>query len=173
MLKIVLAPDPALRKICDPLEQIDSHHQELIKQMFETMYEANGVGLAAPQVGINKRIFIIDAGAREEIKNPIAMINPKILKIKKTISTYEEGCLSFPGHYAELERPDEITIEYLDENNKKKNLIAKDFTSRIIQHELDHINGILFIDYLSRLKRDVIIRKMKKYKKGENKSEQE
>jgi|TARA_B110000114_G_scaffold178282_1_gene211099 peptide deformylase len=171
MLKIVLAPDPALRKTCDPLEQVDSHHQKLIKEMFETMYEANGVGLAAPQVGVNKRIFIIDAGIREEIKNPIAMINPIITNIKKNISIYEEGCLSFPGHYAELERPDEITVEYLDEYNKKQRLITKDFTSRVIQHELDHINGILFIDHLSRLKRDIIIKKMKRHKKELNKSE--
>ena len=139
--------------------------------MFQTMYEANGVGLAAPQVGINKRIFVIDSGAREEIKKPIAMINPIITSIKKSLSVYEEGCLSFPGHYAELERPDEITVEYLDIDNKKKKLTSKDFTSRIIQHELDHINGILFIDHLSRLKRDVIIRKMKKYKKELNQSE--
>jgi peptide deformylase len=171
MLKIVLAPDPALRKTCDPLEQVDSHHQKLIKEMFETMYEANGVGLAAPQVGVNKRIFIIDAGIREEIKNPIAMINPIITNIKKNISIYEEGCLSFPGHYAELERPDEITVEYLDEYNKKQRLVTKDFTSRVIQHELDHINGILFIDHLSRLKRDIIIKKMKRHKKELNKSE--
>ena len=172
MLKIVLAPDPVLRIVCDPLAQVDSHHKKLIKEMFETMYEANGVGLAAPQVGINKRIFIIDAGAREEIKNPIAMINPIITNIKKKTSIYEEGCLSFPSHYAELERSDEITVEYLDEYNKKQKLVTKDFTSRVIQHELDHINGILFIDHLSRLKRDVIIRKMKKYKKELNKSDE-
>ncbi|MDB9776262.1 peptide deformylase [Alphaproteobacteria bacterium] len=171
MLKIVLAPNPALKKTCDPLEQVDSHHQKLIKEMFETMYEANGVGLAAPQVGINKRIFVIDAGAREEIKNPIAMINPILTNIKKMTSIYEEGCLSFPGHYAELERPDEITVEYLDENNKKQKLISNNFTSRVIQHELDHINGILFVDHLSRLKRDIIIKKMKKHKKELNKNE--
>ena len=171
MLKIVLAPDPALKKTCDPLEQVDIHHQKLIKEMFETMYEANGVGLAAPQVGINKRIFVIDAGAREDIKNRIAMINPILTNIKKTTSLYEEGCLSFPGHYAELERPDEITVEYLDENNKKQKLISKNFTSRVIQHELDHINGILFVDHLSRLKRDIIIKKMKKHKKELNKNE--
>ena len=171
MLKIVLAPDPALKKTCDPLEQVDSHHQKLIKEMFETMYKANGVGLAAPQVGINKRIFVIDAGAREEIKNPIAMINPILTNIKKTTSIYEEGCLSFPGHYAELERPDEIIVEYLDENNKKQKLISNNFTSRVIQHELDHINGILFVDHLSRLKRDIIIKKMKKHKKELNKNE--
>ncbi|MDC0861081.1 peptide deformylase [Alphaproteobacteria bacterium] len=171
MLKIVLAPDPALKKTCDPLEQVDSHHQKLIKEMFKTMYKANGVGLAAPQVGINKRIFVIDAGAREEIKNPIAMINPILTNIKKTTSIYEEGCLSFPGHYAELERPDEITVEYLDENNKKQKLISNNFTSRVIQHELDHINGILFVDHLSRLKRDIIIKKMKKHKKELNKNE--
>jgi peptide deformylase len=171
MLKIVFAPDPILRQTCEQLEQVDEHHVKLIKEMFQTMYEANGVGLAAPQVGINKRIFVIDSGAREEIKKPIAMINPIVTSIKKSLSVYEEGCLSFPGHYAELERPDEITVEYLDIDNKKKKLTSKDFTSRIIQHELDHINGILFIDYLSRLKRDVIIRKMKKYKKELNQSE--
>jgi peptide deformylase len=108
---------------------------------------------------------VIDPQAREEIQTPMAMINPKIIKISNTLTTFEEGCLSFPNHYAELERPEEITVEFLDENNKKQILVTKDFTSRVIQHELDHLNGILFVDHLSRLKRDVIIRKMKKYKK--------
>ncbi|MAV82322.1 MAG: peptide deformylase [Pelagibacteraceae bacterium] len=165
MLKIVLAPDPILKNVCEPLEQVDPQHKLLIKDMFQAMYEANGVGLAAPQVGINKRIFVIDPQAREEIQTPMAMINPKIIKISNTLTTFEEGCLSFPNHYAELERPEEITVEFLDENNKKQILVTKDFTSRVIQHELDHLNGILFVDHLSRLKRDVIIRKMKKYKK--------
>jgi len=170
MLKIVYAPDPMLKEVCEPLSQVDDHHRELIKKMFEAMYEANGVGLAAPQVGINKRIFILDSGAREEEKKPLTMINPSLVSLDDKTVSYEEGCLSFPEHFAEIDRPDQLTIKYLDENNKKKTLTTDGFTSRIIQHELDHLNGILFVDYLSRLKRDVIIRKMKKFKKENNSS---
>ena len=132
------------------------------------MYEANGVGLAAPQVGIDMRIFILDPGAKEEEKKPLAMINPVLLSIDENLTPYEEGCLSFPEHFAEIDRPDKLTIEYLDENNEKKVISTDGFTSRIIQHELDHLNGILFVDHLSRLKRDVIIRKMKKFKKDQS-----
>ena len=131
------------------------------------MYDANGVGLAAPQVGLDMRIFIVDAAAREEEKTPITMINPKIISIESDLVPYEEGCLSFPEHFAEIDRPDKLKVEYIDENNKKKILSTDGFNSRIIQHELDHLNGILFVDHLSRLKRDVIIRKMKKFKKEE------
>jgi len=139
-----------------------------MKEMYEVMYEANGVGLAAPQVGLDMRIFIVDASAREEQKTPLAMINPKIISIEENLVPYEEGCLSFPEHFAEIDRPDKLSIEYIDENNQKKILNTNGFTSRIIQHELDHLNGILFVDYLSRLKRDVIIRKMKKFQKEKN-----
>ena len=165
MLKIVYAPDPILKKECLPIPQVDDQHRLLIKQMYEAMYKANGVGLAAPQVGLNKRIFILDPGAREEERKPLTMINPTLISIEEKIVPYEEGCLSFPEHFAEIDRPDKLTIEYLDEKNKKNTLTTDGFTSRIIQHELDHLNGILFVDHLSRLKRDVIIRKMKKYKK--------
>ena len=132
------------------------------------MYDANGVGLAAPQVGLDMRIFIVDAAAREEEKTPLTMINPKIISIEENLVPYEEGCLSFPEHFAEIERPDKLSIEYIDENNQKQILNTEGFTSRIIQHELDHLNGILFVDNLSRLKRDVIIRKMKKFQKEKN-----
>ena len=167
MLKLVYAPDPILKKECQPLAQVDDHHRTLIKKMYEVMYDANGVGLAAPQVGLDMRIFIVDAAAREEEKTPITMINPKIISIEDDLVSYEEGCLSFPEHFAEIDRPDKLKIEYIDENNKKKILSTDGFNSRIIQHELDHLNGILFVDHLSRLKRDVIIRKMKKFKKEE------
>ena len=168
MLKLVYAPDPILKKESLEIPQVDEHHRKLIKEMYEVMYKANGVGLAAPQVGENLRIFIIDAGAREEEKKPITMINPRLLSLGNEIVPYEEGCLSFPDHFAEIDRPDELTIEYIDENNNKKKLITNGFASRIIQHELDHLNGILFVDHLSRLKRDIIIRKMKKFKKEKN-----
>ena len=136
--------------------------------MYEVMYDANGVGLAAPQVGLDMRIFIVDAAAREEEKTPLTMINPKSISIEENLVPYEEGCLSFPEHFAEIERPDKLSIEYIDENNQKQILNTEGFTSRIIQHELDHLNGILFVDHLSRLKRDVIIRKMKKFQKEKN-----
>ena len=165
MLKLIYAPDPILKKESLPLPQVDDHHRALIKQMYQVMYTSNGVGLAAPQIGLNIRIFILDANSRDEEKRPITMINPKIITIEENKVPYEEGCLSFPEHFAEIERPEKIKIEYLDEDNSKKISKFEGFESRIIQHELDHLNGILFVDYLSRLKRDVIIRKMKKYKK--------
>ena len=168
MLKLVYAPDPILKKKCQPLAQVDDHHRALIKKMYEVMYDANGVGLAAPQVGLDMRIFIVDAAAREEEKTPLTMINPKITSIEENLVPYEEGCLSFPEHFVEIERPDKLSIEYIDENNQKQILNTEGFTSRIIQHELDHLNGILFVDHLSRLKRDVIIRKMKKFQKEKN-----
>jgi len=133
--------------------------------MYEIMYSANGVGLAAPQIGLNIRIFILDSGSRDKEKKPITMINPKIISLEDEKASYEEGCLSFPEHFAEIERPDKVKIEYLDKDNSKKISTFGGFESRIIQHELDHLNGILFVDHLSRLKRDVIIRKMRKFKK--------
>ena len=168
MLKLVYAPDPILKKKCLPIPQVDDHHRDLILQMYDVMYKANGVGLAAPQVGIDMRIFILDSGAREEEKKPLTMINPVLVSLDEETTLYEEGCLSFPEHFAEIDRPDKLAVEYLDEKNKKKVLSTDGFTSRIIQHELDHLNGILFVDHLSRLKRDVIIRKMKKFKKDQS-----
>ena len=149
-------------------KEIKNDHKnldKLIQDMWETMYNANGVGLAAPQIGLNIRIFILDASSRDEEKKPMTMINPKIISLHENKVPYEEGCLSFPEHFAEIDRPEKIKIEYLDEDNSKKISTFTGFESRIIQHELDHLNGILFVDHLSRLKRDVIIRKMRKYKK--------
>ena len=110
MLKLVYAPDPILKKECQPLAQVDDHHRTLIKEMYEVMYEANGVGLAAPQVGLDMRIFIVDAAAREEEKTPITIINPKLISIEDDLVPYEEGCLSFPEHFAEIDRPDKLKI---------------------------------------------------------------
>ena len=165
MLKLIYAPDPILKKESLSISQVDDHHREFIKQMYEVMYSANGVGLAASQVGLNIRVFILDASSRDDEKKPVTIINPKIISLDQNTVPYEEGCLSFPKHFAEIDRPEKIKIEYLNENNLKKTSTFKGFESRIIQHELDHLNGILFVDHLSRLKRDVIIRKMRKYKK--------
>ena len=169
MLKLVYAPDPILKKECSPVPQVDDHHRELISKMYDVMYEANGVGLAAPQVGIDMRIFILDPGAKEEEKKPLAMINPVLLSIDENTTPYEEGCLSLPGHYAEIERPAECRVKYIDYNGKEKEIEANGLLSTCIQHEVDHLNGTLFIDYLSKLKKDMILKKLVKHKKEFNK----
>jgi len=167
--KIVIEPDPILRKKSESLEKVDDEIRELLDDMLETMYAAPGIGLAAVQVGILKRLIVIDISKDKEKKNPLFLINPEIVSKSKNTSIYEEGCLSLPGHFAEIERPAECQINFLDYNGKKKVISAKGLLSTCIQHELDHLNGILFIDYLSKLKKDMIIKKLVKHKKELNK----
>ena len=167
--KIVIEPDPILRKKSEPLEEVNNDLRKLMDEMLETMYEAPGIGLAAVQVGILKRLIVIDVSKDKEKKNPLFLINPEIVSKSKNTSIYEEGCLSLPGHFAEIERPAECQINFLDYNGKKKEISAKGLLSTCIQHELDHLNGILFIDYLSKLKKDMIIKKLVKHKKELNK----
>ena len=164
---IITEPNNILRQVSKPVEKVGNEEQQLMRDMLETMYAANGIGLAAIQIGVPKRIIVMDISHDDKKKEPRYFVNPVILKKNSKTTTYEEGCLSFPEHFAEIDRPDKLKIEYIDENNKKKILSTDGFNSRIIQHELDHLNGILFVDHLSRLKRDVIIRKMKKFKKEE------
>tara|TARA_B100000965_G_scaffold176920_1_gene147581 strand:+ start:51 stop:572 length:522 start_codon:yes stop_codon:yes gene_type:complete len=164
--KILTEPDPILRKKCDPIEQVDSETKKLMDDMLETMYAAPGIGLAAIQVGILKRLVVIDISKGEEEKKPIFLINPKIIHRSKKTSVYEEGCLSLPGQFAEIERPAECTLKYIDYDGKEKELKADGLLATCIQHEVDHLNGILFIDYLSKLKKDMIIKKLVKQKKG-------
>jgi peptide deformylase len=163
--KILIEPDPILRKKCQSIEKVDSYVKKLIDDMFETMYEAPGIGLAAVQVGILKRVIVLDISKNEEKKNPICLINPEITFRSKKKSTYEEGCLSLPGQFAEVERPKECHLKYLDYNGKSKDLKADGLLATCIQHEVDHLEGILFIDYLSKLKKDFIIKKLLKQKK--------
>ena len=163
--KIIIEPDPILRKKSKKLEKVDDDLRKLMDDMLETMYSAPGIGLAAVQIGILKRLIVIDITKDDQKKNPIFLINPKIIKKSKNTSIYEEGCLSLPGHFAEIERPSECQIDYVDYNGKEKNLKASGLLATCIQHEIDHLNGILFIDYLSKLKKDMIIKKLKKYKK--------
>ena len=137
--------------------------------MLETMYAAPGIGLAAVQIGILKQIIVIDVSKKNEKKNPIFLVNPKITFKSKKTSIYEEGCLSLPGHFAEIERPAECYVDYINYDGKKKNLKAEGILATCIQHEIDHLNGILFIDYLSKLKKDMILKKLIKHKKEINK----
>jgi len=163
--KILTEPDPILRKKCEPLEKVDEETKKLMDDMLETMYAAPGIGLAAIQVGILKRLVVIDISKEEEKKKPIFLINPQILHQSKNTSVYEEGCLSLPGQFAEIERPAECTIKYIDYDGKEKELKSDGLLATCIQHEVDHLNGILFIDYLSKLKKDMIIKKLVKQKK--------
>ena len=163
--KIVIEPDPILRKKSEILEKVDDELRGLLDDMLETMYSAPGIGLAAVQVGILKRVIVIDVSKDKEKKDPFFFINPEIISKSKNTSTYEEGCLSLPGYFAEIERPAECHVKYIDYYGKKKEIKATGLLSTCIQHEIDHLNGVLFIDYLSKLKRDMIVKKLIKQKK--------
>ena len=166
---IIIEPDPILRKKSDILEKVDDELRILLDDMLETMYAAPGIGLAAVQIGILKRLIVIDISKDKEKKNPIFLINPEIISKSKNTSIYEEGCLSLPGHFAEIERPEECQIKYIDYEGKKNEMKANGLLATCIQHEIDHLNGILFIDYLSKLKKDMIVKKLVKQKKELNK----
>jgi len=161
---ILIEPNEKLRQVSKPVEKVGKEEQQLMDDMLETMYAANGIGLAAIQIGIPKRIIVMDISKDEKIKEPRYFVNP-IIKNKDSLkSTYEEGCLSVPNQFAEIERPKKCNVEYLDYYGKKKFLIAEDLLATCIQHEMDHLEGILFIDYLSKLKKSMIIKKLSKIK---------
>ena len=166
---IITEPDPILRKKSEFIEKVDDELKKLLDEMLETMYSAPGIGLAAVQIGILKRVIVIDISKENEKKNPLFLINPEIIFRSKETSVYEEGCLSLPGHFAEIERPAECQISYIDYYGIEKKLNADGLLSTCVQHEIDHLNGILFIDYLSKLKKDMIIKKLIKQKKELNK----
>ena len=167
--KIITEPNIILRKKSVTLEKVDDDLRELMDDMLETMYAAPGIGLAGVQIGILKRLIVIDVSKDNEKKSPLFLINPEIISKSRNTSIYEEGCLSLPGYFAEIERPAECQIKYVDYNGKKKEMKANGLLATCIQHEVDHLNGILFIDYLSKLKRDMIIKKLVKNKKELNK----
>ena len=161
--KILTEPDPFLRQVSQDVEEVNDKIRRLMDDMLETMYSAPGIGLAAIQVGVPKRVIVIDL-SKEEKKKPLYFVNPKVIVKSKNNSTYEEGCLSVPGQFAEVDRPDKCHINYLDYNGQKKELKAEGLLATCIQHEMDHLEGILFIDYLSKLKRSMIIKKLSKIK---------
>ncbi len=167
--RIIIEPDPILRKKSVKLEKVDDELRKLLDDMLETMYAAPGIGLAAVQVGILKRLIVIDISKDKEKTNPLFLINPQIISQSENKSTYEEGCLSLPGHFAEIERPAECQIKYIDYYGEEKKLTADGLLATCIQHEIDHLNGVLFIDYLSKLKKDMIVKKLIKQKKELNK----
>ena len=162
--KILTEPNVLLRQISKPVEKVQKSDQNLMDDMLETMYDANGIGLAAIQIGIPKRIIVMDIGKDKNIKEPMYFVNPIIKQKNLEKSTYEEGCLSVPEQFAEIERPSACEVEYLDYYGNPKLLKAEGLLSTCIQHEMDHLEGILFIDYLSKLKKSMIIKKLSKTK---------
>ena len=164
--QILTEPNKILREKSLPVEKIDLEVQKLMDDMLETMYAAPGIGLAAIQVGIPKRIIVLDIAQKEGEKKPMFFINPEIVDKSKANSTYEEGCLSVPGQFAEIERPEKCHVKYLDYNGQEKEIKAEGMLATCIQHEMDHLEGILFIDYLSKLKKTMIVKKLSKQKKA-------
>jgi len=162
---ILTEPNKILRQKSLPVDKVDKDLQKLMDDMLETMYAAPGIGLAAIQVGIPKRVIVLDIARKDEPKKPMFFVNPEIIKKSQQNSTYEEGCLSVPGQFAEIDRPDKCHIKYLDYNGKHQELKAEGMLATCIQHEMDHLEGILFIDYLSKLKRSMIVKKLSKQKK--------
>ena len=161
---ILKEPNKILRQISKPVEKVGNEERQLMKDMLETMYEANGIGLAAIQIGVPKRIIVMDISRDDEKKQPRFFVNPIIKNKDLSKSTYEEGCLSVPNQFAEIDRPSKCEVEYLDYDGEKKILKAEGLLATCIQHEMDHLEGILFIDYLSKLKKSMIIKKLSKNK---------
>tara|TARA_B100001123_G_C14602531_1_gene746508 strand:- start:71 stop:595 length:525 start_codon:yes stop_codon:yes gene_type:complete len=163
--KILTEPNKILREKSLPVDKVDADLQKLMDDMLETMYAAPGIGLAAIQVGIPKRVIVLDLTPKEEPKNPMYFINPEIIKKSDNKSLYEEGCLSVPGQFAEIERPQTCHVKYLDYYGQPKELKAEGMLATCIQHEIDHLEGVLFIDYLSKLKKTLIVKKLSKQKR--------
>lgn len=173
ILPILEAPDPRLRTISTPVETIDDDLQTLIDDMFETMYDAPGIGLAAIQVGVPKRILVIDLQDRESdeedapvVRNPMVFINPQILQGSDQLSVYNEGCLSVPDQYAEVERPATVRASWMDREGRIHEQTLEGLLATCLQHEMDHLEGVLFIDHLSRLKRDMVLKKLQKSRRA-------
>tara|TARA_Y100000590_G_scaffold215303_1_gene243999 strand:- start:527 stop:1051 length:525 start_codon:yes stop_codon:yes gene_type:complete len=162
--KILTEPNKTLRQISKPVEKVGKEEQNIMNDMLETMYNANGIGLAAIQIGLPLRIIVMDISKNEKEKNPMYFVNPVVKNKNIELSTYEEGCLSVPNQFAEIDRPSKCEVEYLDYHGEKKILKAEGLLATCIQHEMDHLEGILFIDYLSKLKKTMIIKKLSKQK---------
>lgn len=165
LLPIIVAPDPRLKVKAEPVAEVDAAIAKLMADMLATMYAAPGVGLAAPQVGVSKRVVVVDAAPEKSKPRPIKLANPEILWASEELFTYEEGCLSLPDEYEEVRRPAKIRVSYLDETNTAREIEAEGLLAVVLQHEIDHLSGVLFVDHLSNLKRGIILRRLTKLKK--------
>jgi peptide deformylase len=166
LLPILVAPDPRLKKISKPVEAVDDSIRKLMDDMLETMYHAPGIGLAAPQVGVLKRVIVLDLAREGEDPQPLRIANPEVVWVSDDDATYNEGCLSVPEHYADVVRPAACRVKYLDQDNKQQEIAAEGLLATCLQHEIDHLDGVLFIDHLTSLKRNMILRKLLKAKKA-------
>jgi peptide deformylase len=167
LLPIIVAPDPRLKQVAKPVDKVDAEVRRLMDDMLETMYKAPGIGLAAPQVGVLKRVIVVDIAREDEKPQPLRMANPELIAVSDEDAVYNEGCLSLPEHYADVTRPAAIKVRYLDHENEIRELEADGLLATCIQHEMDHLEGILFVDHLTALKRNMILRKLLKAKKSQ------
>ena len=164
-LSVIIAPDPRLKLKSEPVERVDVEVRQLMDDMFETMHAAPGIGLAAPQVGVTKRVIVIDVEKGEAARKPLKIANPELLWVSAETVTFEEGCLSLPDFFAEVTRPAAIRLRYLDHENETREIDAEGMLATCIQHEMDHLEGKLFVDHLSVLRRNIILRKLSKARK--------
>ena len=165
---ILVIPDKRLRMKSEPVKAVDKEIDALIADMFETMYAAPGIGLAAIQIGVPRRVIVMDLAKKDDPAEPLVFINPEIVGSSDEKATYEEGCLSIPEYYEDVERPQKLRVKYLDRDGKPQEIEADGLLSTCLQHEIDHINGVLFIDHISKLKRDMVMKRFKKAaKRGE------
>lgn len=167
-LEILIAPDRRLKAKAKKVDHVDDRIRRLMDDMLETMYAAPGVGLAAPQVGVLERVLVVDCAAKDADPNPVRMVNPEIVWQSDTLTTYEEGCLSLPEQFADVTRPDACRVRYLDESDRMVEMSCDGLLATCVQHEIDHLDGILFVDHLSVLKRNIIMRKLSKWKKAQD-----
>jgi len=165
--EIIILPDKRLRLVSEPVKTVDAGVRALVDDMFQTMYEAPGVGLAAIQIGVPKRIVTADTAKKDEEKRPQVFLNPEVVWSSEDKATYEEGCLSIPEYYEEVERPTQVKVRYMDIDGKSQEIEANGLLATVLQHEIDHLNGVLFIDHISKLKRDRVIKKFAKAAKRE------
>jgi peptide deformylase len=165
--RIFTLPDSVLRKQARPVERVDDELRRLMDDLLATMYDAPGIGLAAPQIGVSRRLIVMDPAKDDAPKSPVIMVNPEILERSDEMRLHEEGCLSIPDFTAEIERPSKTRVAYIDPEGKQQEAELEGIWSTLVQHEIDHLNGVLFIDYLSRLKRDMVVRKFTKQKRAE------
>lgn len=159
---IIILPDSKLRQASAPVVSVDKEVRVLLDDMLETMYDAPGIGLAAVQIGVMQRVIVVDPAKEDAPKQPICLVNPEIVWSSDETGPYEEGCLSIPDYYEEVMRPERIRVRFLDRDGKAQEVEADGLLARVIQHEIDHLNGVLFVDHISRLKRDRVVRKFEK-----------